>query len=200
MTTTPDTTTVPTLTDFLDNGGNPRDALGDMWEGFLDDLFLELPMLSAEGRKRRAEQVRDLNATAVENILKRVGEIDAPDHLDRCQRIGLMYAWTADAFDDPTLADRLKTFLTPLEAIQIDDRSLALRSPYPFTLEVPDRVESWSCANCGTVYETAPEVDGDEVFYERAFIIEARESQAELPSDLMFCRACIAAAHYELNE
>lgn len=50
------------------------------------------------------------------------------------------------------------------------------------------------------MYETAPVVDGDEEFYERAFIITARESQAELPSDLMFCRERIRAAHFELDE
>lgn len=57
---------------------------------------------------------------------------------DRCRRIGLSSARAAGVFDDPTLATRLREFLTPLEAIQVDDRSLALRSPV--TLQVADGV------------------------------------------------------------
>lgn len=179
------TTTAPTLTDFLDNGGNPRDALGDAWETFTEAVFIERLYHSPAEQDRLAAEARALTAEAFASLAVRLG--DDPDP-DRCQRLACSKAWEADVLDDPTLLERLRPFLTAPEAVSLDAQAITARSPFPLGVETVET--RWMCANCGTAHD-AGEAD--------AVVIAAREPYVMMPGDLAYCRECITTVYDTLK-
>lgn len=142
MTTTTKLHRPEPLKDFLDRGGNPRDELGDGFRFMFDDMREAL----IGGLESRATAWREY---IEQSLLGNGGNIPLIEDQDSLIR----YAWDADMIDDPTLAERMREFMTADEATQFAYQLDCARKPHPLELRRPYRHGfKIDCDGCGHVF------------------------------------------------
>lgn len=89
--------------------------------------------------------------------------------------------WTAEAYEDEELAERLRQALPPeLRAKHQPDFDRA-RRPFPLVLRVPE--QWWHCQNCGAAFD---EDQGQE-----AVVVTGRQGFSDLDDEIEYCFDCI---------
>ncbi len=162
----------PSLRAFLDAGCDL--GASEIWmESLAELVFLQLPFIPVGERRHRARRRRN----CADLLL--AGESTGRDPAIWWAQI-LFEQWSAELYEDPILAERLREALPA----HLADRHRALsdlyRRPHPLEVRLPD--SWWNCQNCGAVFD-----EGEQ----EAVTVTGREGHSELEYDITYCAACI---------
>jgi hypothetical protein len=143
----------PSLTAFLDAGGDPNAVGVDVWRFFRDELVDAL-LVDPDERTIRYQDAADYRYAAA-----RVADGRAPlpdfDPESGCRwestpQFALVMAWRADVAEHPELASRLRSFLTADDEQELAGRLDHARRPHPLAIGRAGR--DWRCESCGEAF------------------------------------------------
>jgi hypothetical protein len=175
----------PTLTDFLDAGGDL--AVG--WPGknrsnLLEELYTEASILPPAARERKILVERQWAEESFEHAQYRYpAGLTEEKHFLHCRQAD----WYAEILADASLAKRVVDLLTPEERTKGERDADAFRRPRPLRVAMPEG-DFWHCYSCGQAFDP----DTTEAIIV-GFHPDGDEDETT-SYEIEYCRDCIATA------
>lgn len=175
----------PSLREVLDAGCDLTEVNVNL-EALAETAFAEVPFMALDERARRAAA----NRAHVEDLLNHYGGPlgrallrGVPPAFQEVQELATGWAWAAELFDDPGLAERFREALPePLVSTyrrHFDEH----RRPHPIEVRMPPG--HWRCNCCGAAYD-----EGEA----HAVTVSDRENFSDLDYPIDYCADCIELA------
>jgi hypothetical protein len=178
----------PTLTDFLDAGGDLAVGWAGTSRGMLiEELYTEASILPPVAREREIWVQMQWAKESFEHALPRHAEAfqyTEAKHFELCRR----HAWYAEILADSHLMDRVVGLLTPEERAKGERDADLFRRPRPLRVAMPEG-SYWHCYSCGQTFD--PDTT-------EAIIVgihpDEDEADRRTSYEIEYCRDCIALA------